>query len=64
MCPLVGQRPDPDLGILHHRAPPVGGPVVARVSCRAKALCFGTDGGDTRWCHTLLEDVIVVLLTV
>src|ERR1043165_6407184 len=35
---------------------------MTRVSCRVKALRLGTDGGDTRGCRVLLEDVIVDLL--
>ena len=38
--------------------------MVADVSCRAKAPCLGADDGDTRGCHTLLEDAVVLLLSV
>jgi hypothetical protein len=38
--------------------------VVARVSCRAKALRFGADDGDARGRRSLREDVVVVLLSV
>ena len=60
--PPRGWFPSPDLGI----RPPHNSLVasVARASCRAKAPCLGADGGDTRWCRALLEDVVVDLLSV
>ena len=38
--------------------------LVARVSCRAKALRFGADAGDTCGCCSPLEDGVLVLLSV
>ena len=38
--------------------------MVASVSCRAKAPCLGAGDDDTHGCHALLEDVVVVLLSV
>lgn len=40
------------------------GALLAWVSCRAKALRFGADVGDTRGCRSPLEDDVVVLLSV
>ena len=38
--------------------------MVAWVSCRAKAPCFGAGDGDARGRRYLLEEVVVVLLSV
>ena len=57
-----GQRPNQDHGI-EHRGATLEDLMVARVSCRAKAPCFGTSDDDICGCSYLLEDVVVVLLS-